>query len=169
MIIVEERLICKNGKLYLKKCLVQDINVILNFGRADNLNYSVYGPIASQINIVNKNTDENSLILDVTEQDIKEFEGREFTIQYSAEASNVLDLEKVCRFDNSGKYNFIKNFKELEKYFILFYRQMDKSEIYSILDSILNYSDITEKEMKSAQRFSKLFMRELIKEKGETK
>lgn len=168
MVIVEERLICKNGKLYPRKCLVQDIDVILNFNRADNLNYSVYGPIASQINIVNKNTYENSLILDVTEQDIKEFEGREFTIQYSAEAKEVLDLEKLCKYQNAPKSNFIKNFNELKKYFILFYRQMDKQEIYEIVDHVL-YSNITEEEMKSAQRFSRIFMRELINEKKEEK
>lgn len=168
MIIVEEKLICKNGKLYLKKCLERDIDVILNFGRAEYTYYTEYAQIVSQINILNKDYNDNALILNMSDEDIKNFEGKEFIIQYSAEAKEVLDLEKLCKFDNSPKYNFIKNFNELKKYFILFYRQMNKQEIYNILDTML-YSSITEEEMKNTQRFSRIFMSELVKEKGETK
>lgn len=167
--IVEEKLICKNGKLYPKKCLVPDIDVILNFGRAEHIYYTEYNQISSQVNILNKDYNDNALILNMSDEDIKDFEGKEFTVQYSADEEVVLDLEKLCKFDNSGKYNFIKNFNELQKYFILFYRQVDKQVIYDILEGIVNHSNTTEEEMKSAQRFSKIFMRELIKEKGERK
>ena len=158
MIILQEVLKLKKGKLFPKKCNAFDIDVILN-----NSTVSYY---TDEMHVYTVKVKQNAgycnyIELDLDSQEIIGFENKEFIIQYSTSKEKVflLDLDYA---DEIVKY--ILSYNNKNKDIELFFRNLNAEKIYNLIIHLSN-ENLRSNEATALQQFSNRFIRELIKEK----